>query len=87
MRQDVFGDVSNGEIIFLGPAFLQADDLGRWGLRGDLVGDFLQAGVAVGGEEFEAPAVEGEEAEVCGEFEDIVSVLRGVRCRHLVWLF
>lgn len=78
MRQDVLCGVADREVVFLGPAFLQAYDVGRRVEGGDLAADFCEARVAVFGDEFEAPAVEGEDAEVGGEVEDVV--VAGLRC-------
>ena len=72
MRQNVLCGFADREEVFLGPAFLQAYDVGRRVQRGDLAADFCEARIAVFGDEFEAPAVEREDAEVGGEVEDVV---------------
>lgn len=66
------GQVADGLKVLLSPAFLQADNLGRWRCGGDLAADFCEARVAVLGEEFEAPAVERDDAKGAGEGEEIV---------------
>jgi hypothetical protein len=54
---------------------LQADDVGGRVECGELAADFCEARGAVLGDEFEAPAVEGEDAQVGGEVEDVVGVV------------
>jgi len=61
--EDVFGEAADSEVVFLGPAFLETDDMGSWNGGRDAVADFEEALVAEGGEVFEAPAVEGEDVE------------------------
>ena len=85
MRQDVRGGFADREEVFLRPALLQADDIGRGVESGDLAADFCEAGVAVFRDVFEAPAVEGEDAQVGGEVEDATGggwelVLHPCRC-------
>jgi len=81
VRQDVLCGFADGEVVFLGPAFLQAYDVGGRVEGGDLAADFCEARIAVFGDEFEAPAVEGEDTEVGGEVEDVVvGGLRYSRC-------
>ena len=66
MGQDAARGGADGEVVGVGPAFLQRDDV-RWWLRdGDLVPDLGEARGAEGGDVFEAPAVEGEEIEFLG---------------------
>ena len=61
--EDVARGGPDGEVVGVGPAFLQGDDVG-YGLRaGDLVPDAGEARGAGGRDVFEAPAVEGEEVE------------------------
>jgi len=64
--QDVPGAAADGAVVLLRPALLQPDDLGRVVGGRELVGDFRQSFVAVLGEELEAPAVEGEDADAGG---------------------
>jgi hypothetical protein len=78
VRQDVLCGLADREVVFLGPAFLQAYDVGGWVEGGDLAADFCEARIAVFGDEFEAPAIEGEDAEVGGEVENVV--VGGLRC-------
>jgi hypothetical protein len=68
--EDVLGGFADGEEVFLCPALLQADNVGRRVEGGDLAADFCEAGTAVFGDVFEAPAVEGEDAQVGGQVED-----------------
>ena len=50
--QDGVREVSDAEVVFLGPAFLEADDLG-WGLEeGETAADFFEALVAEFGDLF-----------------------------------
>lgn len=60
----------DGEVVLLGPAFLEADDGRGRGGDGELVPDFEEARVPVFGEEFETPAVESDDAEGGGEGEE-----------------
>lgn len=50
---------ADGEVVVLGPAFLETDDCGGWGLEGDLAADFCEARVPVRGDVFETPDVVG----------------------------
>ena len=68
----MFCGLADRKVVFLGPAFLQAYDVGGRVESGDLAADFCEARIAVLGDEFQAPAVEGEDAEVGGEVEDVV---------------
>lgn len=61
--EDVFRKAADGEVIFLGPAFLEADDVRSWNGGGDAVADFHEALVAKGGKVLEAPAVESKDVE------------------------
>ena len=68
----MFCGLADREVVFLGPAFLQAYDVGGRVEGGDLAADFCEARIAVFGDEFKTPAVEGEDTEVGGEVEDAV---------------
>ena len=70
----MFCGLADRKVVFLGPAFLQAYDVGGRVESGDLAADFCEARIAVFGDEFEAPAVEGEDTKVGGEVEDVVVV-------------
>jgi len=61
--EDIFGEAADSEVVFLGPAFLEADDVGSWNGYGDAVADFEEALVAECGQVFEAPAVESKDVE------------------------
>ena len=50
--------MADGEVVFLGPAFLETDNVGGWGGGGDAVADFEETLVAEGGEVLETPAVD-----------------------------
>lgn len=66
----MFCGFADGEVVFLRPAFLEAYDVGRRVEGCDLPADFCEARIAVFGDEFKPPAVEGEDAEVGGKVED-----------------
>lgn len=64
--EEVAGGIADGLVVGLDPALLEADDgRGRVG-GGDLAANLGEAGLSLGGEGEEAPAVEGEEVDFVG---------------------
>lgn len=68
--------IADGLVVLLGPAFLQANDVRGWRGGGELVADFRETLMAKLGEEFQAPAIEADDADLLGS---IVGEL-GVHC-------
>lgn len=64
MGQNGGGGLADGAVVGLGPALLEADDVGRGVEEGELAADFREARRAEGRDVDEAPAVEGEEADL-----------------------
>ena len=65
VREYGLGEFADCEVVFLCPAFLEADDVWCWCGRGYSMSDFEQTFAAEGCEVFEAPAVECQDVEFC----------------------
>ena len=59
----MLGELANGEVVFLCPAFLEADDIGSRCSGGNAVADLYEASLTISGKVFEAPAIQSKYVE------------------------
>ena len=59
----MLGELANREVVFLGPAFLEADNIGSRSSGGDAVADLHKASMTISGKVFQAPAVQSKDVE------------------------
>ena len=59
----MLGKLANGEVVFLGPAFLEADNIGSRCSGGDAMADLHEASMTISGKVFETPAIQSEDVE------------------------